>query len=153
MKGGCATRRLELMLHRLFLAALGPFFASIPSFGRSRSRGRDGSVQAVANTMQLWTIPLNHQTDSHVGKVPKGTMGSQKVVHEYLIHPSELKGLAPGRAAFKSGGRYGRLILPGYFPNVDDVLIPKIHQIDRQKIPSLKTPVQIPPEVGEEVPF
>ena len=75
-------------------------------------------------------------------------MRSQKVVHEYLIHPSELKSLEPGRAVFKSGGRYGRLVLPGYFENVSEVFIPKT-QVD----PISNKSMQNVANFVEEVPF
>jgi len=80
------------------------------------------------------------------GEVPKGTMGSQKVVHEYLIHPTELKVLEPGRAMFKSGGRYGRLLLPGYFPDVNGVAIPQQSSTATSELLVTQPPPQVEPE-------
>jgi hypothetical protein len=80
--------------------------------------------------------------------IPYLAKGSQKVVHEYLVHPSELKTLETGQAVFKSGGRYGRLILPGYFPQVEGVAIP-----DRSLISSSKSAVAKEPSEELEVPF
>ena len=42
------------------------------------------------------------------GADPKNIVGSRRVVHEYIIHPTELKTLDPGQAVFKSGKRHGR---------------------------------------------
>ena len=74
-------------------------------------------------------------------------MGSQRVVQGYLIHPSELKGLETGHAVFKAGRRFGRLILPGHFPNVDEISLPQ----RRENPPSL-SPVPTAVE-AVEIPF
>ena len=39
------------------------------------------------------------------GEEPTNIMGSLKVAHEYLVHPSEFKNLDPGQAIFKCGKR------------------------------------------------
>jgi type IV secretory pathway TraG/TraD family ATPase VirD4 len=67
------------------------------------------------------------QTTKHValeGEAPATLMGYQRISEEYIIHPSEVKNLADGRAVFKSPGRHGRLILPGLFPDIRNVALP-----------------------------
>lgn len=54
------------------------------------------------------------------GEDPKNIMGSRRIVHEYLVHPMELKNLETGQAAFKAGRRHGRLCLQGMFPTVEN---------------------------------
>ncbi len=55
------------------------------------------------------------------GQEPTNIMGSQRVVHEYQIHPGEFKGLDTGQAMFKSGKRSGRICLHGHFPRTGEM--------------------------------
>ena len=80
------------------------------------------------------------------GQSPDAIMGTQRVVHEYLIHPTELKHLETGQAVYKCGRWYGRVLLPGYFEPVDDVELPG------KEAPEPETPSPEPPpkDSGQE---
>jgi len=68
------------------------------------------------------------ETTRHIhlrGQAPTNTMGSQKVVQEYRIHPTEVKNLETGQAVFKSGRFYGRLLLNGHFPDTSEAPLPE----------------------------
>jgi conjugal transfer pilus assembly protein TraD len=68
------------------------------------------------------------ETTRHIhlqGAAPANIMGSQKVVHQYLIHPTELKNLETGQAMFKSGSRHGRLLLNSFLEDNRSVKLPK----------------------------
>jgi hypothetical protein len=72
------------------------------------------------------------ETTRHVtlkGREPESLMGSQKVSHEYKIHPTEPKNLETGQAVYKSGRRSGRIVLPGHFEPVDEVELPPIRTL------------------------
>jgi hypothetical protein len=76
------------------------------------------------------------------GADPKNLMGSERVVHEYLIHPTELKNFKAGQAVYKSIGHYGYVSLPGFFPDVDNIHLPKTSM---SIIPSTPSPVKPSP--------
>jgi hypothetical protein len=72
------------------------------------------------------------------GEVPQNIMGSQKVVDEYKIHPTEIKELQVGQAVFKSPGQWGKLLLPGYFEKADDVKLPQPHERKEENVHQVK---------------
>jgi hypothetical protein len=89
-----------------------------------------GTAKAVETTSQV-----------HLeGADPKNIMGSKRIVHEYLIHPTELKNLNTGQAVFKSGGGFGRLCLPGVFFSTEGIDLPV-----RRSLDSLTALKRVPP--------
>jgi len=86
------------------------------------------------------------------GKEPERILGSQRIVHEYIIHPTEVKTLGTGHAVFKCGRWSGRLILPGYFESVEGVELPcPVHVVAEppKPEPPSKDPGQENDETGK----
>lgn len=77
------------------------------------------------------------------GTDPKNIMGSNRIVYEYLIHPSELKTLTTGRAVFKSRGGCGHLCLPGVFFSTEGIELP-----EKRPSQSIAAPVRAAPQTA-----
>jgi len=86
-----------------------------------------GTIKTVETTSQV-----------HLqGADPKNIMGSQRIVYEYLIHPTELKTLGTGRAVYKTGQAQGRLSLYGYFPEAAPVQLPVRRSLPKFVVPKV----------------
>ena len=69
------------------------------------------------------------------GEAPMAIMGTEKVVQEYHIHPTEPKHLRTGQAVFKSGHRWGRLLLNGHFKDTSGVRLAEQPQVVNKPSP------------------